>query len=145
MHTVISAIGRMTKYFDLRQSERSFTYRLKHNAIQGRTNRMGLFALFTNTMLGAEEILRIYRKRDVVEKTFLYSRPSVQLVYARTVEGNKARIFISILRYAVMKMIAHRCNLSYAKTERILSGIRKLFTAMDHMHLWNSQRSRNSC
>lgn len=126
MHTVISATGKMTRYFDLRASEGSFTYRLKHNAIQARTNRMGFFVLFTNTMIGAEEILRIYREKDVVEKVFMHSRPSMQPVYARTEEGTRARIFLSILGYAMMRMIAHRCNLSYAVTERILSGIKEV-------------------
>ncbi|QRF76018.1 Transposase [Thermoplasmatales archaeon] len=126
MHTAISATGDMARYFDLGASEGSLTYRLKHNAIQARTNRMGFFILFTNTMIGADEILRIYREKDVVEKAFMHSRPSMQPVYARTEEGTRARIFLSILGYSMMRMIAHRCDLSYEETERILSGIKEV-------------------
>ena len=49
-------------------------YGLKHNAIQARTNRMGFFVLFTNTRMSAEDILRIYRQKDVVEKAFITDR-----------------------------------------------------------------------
>lgn len=126
MHTAMSATGKMSRYFDLGASKGSFKYRLKHNAIQARTNRMGFFVLFTNTMIGADEILRIYREKDVVEKAFMHSRPSMEPLHARTGEGTRARIFLSILGYSMMRMIAHGCELSYAETERILSGIREV-------------------
>jgi transposase len=126
MHAAMSAAGRMSRYFDIRVSGKSFTYRLKHNAIQARTNRMGFFILFTNTMIGADDILRIYREKDVVEKAFMHSRPYMEPLYARTEEGTRARIFLSILGYSLMRMIAHRCDLSYAETEKILSGIKEV-------------------
>ena len=126
MHTATSAAGRMSRYFELKASGSSFTYRLKHNAIQARTNRMGFFVLFTSTMMGADEILRIYREKDVVEKAFMHSKPGMEPLYARTERGTRARIFLSILGYSMMRMIAHRCELSYAETERILSGIREV-------------------
>ncbi len=73
---------------------------------------MGFFVLFTNTMIGADEILRIYKGKDVMEKAFMHSRSSMQPVYARTEEGTRTGIFPSILGYSMMRMIAHRCNLS---------------------------------
>jgi transposase len=77
-------------------------------------------------MIGADEILRIYREKDVVEKAFMHSKPSMEPLHARTEEGTRARMFLSILGYSMTRMIAHRCELSYAETERILSGIREV-------------------
>ena len=65
----------MFRYLDLEASSNSFTYRLRRNAIQARTNRMGFFVLFTYTMIGADEILKIYREKDVMEKAFMHSKP----------------------------------------------------------------------
>ena len=44
---------------------------------------------------------------------------------ARTEGVTRARMFLSILGCSMMGMIAHRCEPSYAETERILSGIRE--------------------
>ena len=61
IRSVTEAAGKMLKYIDIRSSGKTFTYRLKHNSIQARTNGMGFFVLFTNTKLGAGNILSIYR------------------------------------------------------------------------------------
>ena len=62
IRSVMKAAGKMLKYIEIKSSGRTFTYRLKHNAIQARTNSTGFFALFTNTRTIAEDILRIYRQ-----------------------------------------------------------------------------------
>lgn len=126
LRTAASAVGRMQRYVEIKPSGKTFMYRMKHKAIQARTGRMGFFVLFTNTMIGAGEILRIYREKDVVEKAFMHSRPFMEPLYARTEKGTRARLFLSILGYSMMKMIAHKCDLSYEETERILSGIREV-------------------
>ena len=118
IRTVMSAAGRMERYVEIKPSGKKFSYRLKHNAIQARTNRMGFFILFTITMLGAGDILRIYRQKDVVEKAFMHSKPNVEPLYARTETGTRARMFLSGLGYSIMAMIASRCGLSYAETEK---------------------------
>ena len=59
IRSVMKAAGKMLKYIEIIPSGKAFTYRLKHNAIQARTNRMGFFVLFTNTRMSAEDILRI--------------------------------------------------------------------------------------
>ena len=56
-------------------NEIAFSYQLKHKAIQRRTNRMGYTILFTNTRLMAEEVFRIYREKDIVEKAFSHIKP----------------------------------------------------------------------
>ena len=126
MRTVMSAAGRMERYVEIKPSGKTFSYRLKHNAIQARTNRMGFFILFTNTMLGAGDILRIYRQKDVVEKAFMHSKSNMEPLYARTERGTRARVFLSVLTYAIIAMMAHRCGKTYDETVEILSGIKEV-------------------
>ena len=45
---------------------------------------MGYFVLFTNTRMSVEDILRIYRQKDVVEKAFMHSKPSMEPLHARS-------------------------------------------------------------
>ena len=71
IRSVTKAAGKLLKYIEIRSSGKTFTYRLKHNAVQARTNRMGYFVLFTSTRMSADDILRIYRQKDVVEKAFM--------------------------------------------------------------------------
>ena len=40
-------------------------YVAESSTLRARTNRMGFFDLFTNTRMSAEDILRIYRQKDV--------------------------------------------------------------------------------
>lgn len=47
-------------------------------------------------------------------------------LYARTETGTTARMFLSVLGYSIMAMIASRCGLSYAETEKIMPGIREV-------------------
>ena len=126
IRTSVSATGNMSRYFEIHPSKGTFTYRLKHNAIQARTNRMGFFVLFTNTMMGTDDILRIYREKDVVEKAFMHSKAAMEPLYSRTETGTRARIFLSILEYTMIRMIANRCDLSYAETVKIISGIKEV-------------------
>ena len=76
----MKAAGNMLKYIEIIPSGKAFRYRLKHNAIQARTNKMGFFVLFTNTRMSAEDILRIYMQKDVVEKAFkaMHATPACQ-------------------------------------------------------------------
>ncbi|MCL4480762.1 MAG: hypothetical protein M1113_04685 [Candidatus Thermoplasmatota archaeon] len=126
IRSVMKAAGKLLKYIEINQSGKTFTYRLKHNAVQARTNSMGFFVLFTNTKMSAEDVLRIYRQKDVVEKAFMNSKPSMEPLYARSERGTRARMFLSILGYSIMAMIASRSGFTYQQTEKILSGIKEI-------------------
>ena len=126
IRSVTKAAGNMLKYIEINQSGKTFTYRLKHNAILTRKNRMGFFVLFTNTKMSAEDVLRIYRQKDVVEKAFMHSKPSMEPLYARSERGTRARIFLSTLGYSILAMIASRSGFTCQQTEKIISGIKEI-------------------
>ena len=83
IRSVTKAAGKFLKYIEVIQSGKKFKYRLKHNAIKTRKNRTSFFVLFTNTKMSAEDVLRIYRQKDVVEKAFMHSWPSMEPLHSR--------------------------------------------------------------
>ena len=126
IRSVTESVKGMGRYISLKFSGSTFTYSLKHKAIQSHTSRMGFFILLTNTMIGEEEILQIYRKKDVVEKAFMHSKSVMEPMYAHTERGTRARVFLSILGYAIIAMIANRCGLTYNRTVETIRGIKEV-------------------
>ena len=59
----------------------------------------------------------------MIEKAFMHSKPCMQPLYARSEKGTRARMFLSILGYSIMAMMASRSALTYQLTENIISGI----------------------
>ena len=54
-------------------------------------------------------------------------------LYAHTDGGTRARVFLSILGYAIVAMIAYRCNMTYNKAVETMKGIREVvYTSGSH-------------
>ena len=104
----------------------TFSYELKHKAIQRRTNRFGYSILFTNTQIPAQDILRIYREKDIVEKAFSHVKPHLEPFFYSTEGGTRARLFLTMLGYTIIAIIADKCGLSYNQVMDTLSGIREV-------------------
>ncbi|EQD67125.1 transposase (IS4), partial [mine drainage metagenome] len=118
-----------------RESTR-FSYVLKNNAIQRRTNRFGYTILLTNTMIAAPEILRIYRDKDKVEKASAHLKPHLEPFFSRSEEGTRARLFLAILGYTMVAIIASVCGITYAQALETLAGIREvIYSTGSHSHV----------
>ena len=74
IRSVTASVNAMGKYLSLKFSGSSFIYSLKHRTIQSYTLRMGFNVRVTNTLIGEEDILKIYRQKDMVEKAFMHSK-----------------------------------------------------------------------
>ena len=74
-------------------NEMTFSYQLKHKAIQRRTNRFGYTVLITNTSIAASELLRIYREKDIVENAFSHIKPHLEPFFSRSENGTRARLY----------------------------------------------------
>ena len=110
-----------------------FSYTLKHKAIQRRTNRFGFTVLLTNTQISGEDVLRIYRDKDRVEKTFAHLKPHLEPFFSRSEEGTRARLFLAILGYTMVAIIASVCGITYNQAMDTLSGIREvIYTTGSH-------------
>ena len=108
------------------ESGLTFTYSLKHNAIQRRTNTFGYTVLITNMQFPSSEILRIYRENDVVEKAFSHVKPHLEPFFSRTEEGTRARLFLTILGYSIIAIMAAKCNATYNQVLETISGISEI-------------------
>ena len=121
----------------------NFTYSLKHKAIQRRTNRMGYTILFTNTRLKAEEVIRIYREKDTVEKAFSHLKPHLEPFFSRSENGTRARLFLTVLGYTMVAMIASKCDIPYSQALKIISGIREVvYSNGSHAHVEYTKEQR---
>ena len=129
IRSVTESVRGMGRYISLKFTGSTFTYSLKHRAIQSHTSRMGFFILLTNTKISEADILQIYRRKDVVEKAFMHSKSAMEPLYARTEDGTRAKVFLSILGYAIMAMIAYRCGLTYNRTPETIRGIKEVVYA----------------
>ena len=47
-------------------------------------------------------------------------------LYARSERGTRARMFLSILGYSILAMMASRSGFTYQQTEKIISGIKEV-------------------
>ena len=101
-----------------------FSYELKHKAIQRRTNRFGYTVLITNTGIAANDLLKIYREKDTVEKSFSHIKPNIE-VFSRSEEGIRARMFLTVLGYTLLAIIACKCGITYNQALNTISGMRE--------------------
>ena len=87
----------------------TFSYTLKHKTIQRKNNRFGYTMLFSNTMIGSEDVLRIYKEKDVVEKGFACVKLHLEPLFSRSDKGIRARWFLTIRGYIMVVVIALKC------------------------------------
>ena len=144
MRTVEYSLNGFRTFFDLSYgSSDKFTYTLKHKAIQRRTNRMGFTILFTNTRLQQDEVLRIYREKDTVEKEFSHLKPHLVPFFSRSEGGTRARLFLAVLGYTMVAIIAEKCGISYNQALNTMSGIREVaYSNGSHSHAEYTKEQR---
>ena len=144
MRTVEYSLNGFRTFFDLSYgSSDKFTYTLKHKARQRRTNRMGFTILFTNTRLQQDEVLRIYREKDIVEKAFSHLKPHLEPFFSRSEGGTRARLFLAVLGYTMVAMIAEKCGISYNQALNTMSGIREVvYSNGSHSHAEYTKEQR---
>ena len=82
------------------------SYELKHEDIHRKTNKFGYSTLFTNKSINASDLLKTYRRKDVVEKAFSHIRPHLEPLFSRTEEGARSRLFLAVLEYTLMAIKA---------------------------------------
>lgn len=83
-----------------------FTYDLKHNSIQRTTNKYGKTVLFTTTDLSAADVLKAYREKDVIEKTFqLMKKHGLTPINCNKEESTRSRILLSYVGYLMLSLL----------------------------------------
>ncbi|MGC8617758.1 MAG: hypothetical protein ACP5UZ_03320, partial [Thermoplasmata archaeon] len=124
-------------------NDMKFSYELKHKAIQRKTNRFGYTVLITNTGIAANELLRIYREKDIVEKAFSHIKPNLEPFFSRSEGGTRARLFLTILGYTLVAMISEKCCISYNQALKTISGIMEVvYSDGSHSHAEYTKEQR---
>jgi transposase len=115
-------------------NDMKFSYELKHKAIQRKTNRLGYTILITNTGIAADELLRIYREKDVVEKAFSHIKSHLEPLFSISGGGTRAGLFLTVLGYTLVAMIAEKCGISHSQVLKTISGIREVVYSSELTH-----------
>jgi len=71
-------------------------------------------------------LLRIYREKDAVEKAFSHIKPHLKPFFSRSEGGTRARLFITMLGYTFVAIIAEKCRISYNQALNTISGMREV-------------------
>ncbi len=66
--------------------------------------------LFTNEQFIVRDYLRIYREKYLIEKAFSHVKPHLEPFFSSTESGTRARLFLTMLDYIIIAIIAARCN-----------------------------------
>jgi len=69
-------------------------------------------------------LLRLYREKDAVEKSFSHIKPYLEPLFPRSEEGTRARMFLTVLGYTLLAIIACKCGISYNQAPNTISGMR---------------------
>ena len=97
---------------------------------------MGYTILFTNTRLPAEDVFKIYKEKDKVEKAFSHLKPYLEPFFSMSENGTRARLFLTVLGYTMVAIIAARCDIPYNQALKIISGIREaVYSNGSHSHV----------
>jgi len=98
----------------------SFSYRLLHDVILEKSRRLGKTVLFTTTSMPAKDILRLYREKDVVEKTFqLMKRRGLTPVNATKEETTRAYGILAVLGYFLLASLRNALkDVDYDESEK---------------------------
>ena len=124
-------LGKYHKYFEIKY--KNFSFKLKENEIKKAEMLDGKSAIETNTALPADEILKKYRSRNIVEMSFKDLKLFVDIRPIRHYKENRvlAHVFLAILAFGLRSLLElklRRNNLQITSQEAIeqLSKIRVL-------------------
>ncbi len=106
-----------------------FTYNLKHKSIQRTTNKFGKTVLFTTTDLNAADVLKAYREKDVIEKTFqLMKKRGLTPINCNKEESTRSRIMLSYIGYLMLSLLRTKLDdgTSLGSCLTTLEGVREV-------------------
>jgi transposase len=97
-------IKKFIDYFDINlNKDKTFTFKRNWDKIDYQARNLGLFCILSNTDLSSEEVLSVYRRRDVIEKNFDEIKNRIDMKRLRThqTETTDGKLFCSFLSLIV--------------------------------------------
>ena len=120
------------QYFGLRKSGSKYILLRDNSEIDRTLSRMGMFVLLTNTELKGEEVLRLYREKDGVEKCFDSLKNNLSLKRLRihsqqALEGLLFIEFIALILHSYMSKVLRETGLNKTVSiPEVLFDLRKI-------------------
>ena len=79
----------------------------------------------------------------MVEKAFSHIKPHLEPFFSRSEGGTRARLFLTVLGYTLVAMIAEKCGISYNQVLKTISGIREVvYSDGSHSHTEYTKEQR---
>jgi transposase len=93
------------KIFEIIEGGGKFGIKRKEKAINAQLEKMGTMILLSNTRLDGKEVLRLYRRKDMVEKFFDSMKHDLERKRLRihTQETFEGRLFLDFLALIICK------------------------------------------
>ena len=108
------------KYFDIRETKKKIIYSFKEDAIKKAEKNYGYFVLMSNGIKDPVEAIKIYRNKDLIEKSFgnLKERLDMRRMSVASEENFEGKLFVQfvaleLLSYIKKKMDDHGLFKSY--------------------------------
>ena len=101
------------KYFTIRETPaRGKTYSFKEDAIRKAEKNYGYFVLMTNGIKDPVEAIRIYRLKDLIEKSFgnLKERLSMRRMSVASEENFEGKLFVQFVTLQLMSYIKRQMD-----------------------------------
>ena len=127
-----SIAGPLSKYLDWRVVGNRFDVKYRKRGISQRINRMGRFILLSSDSLEWDDMLSLYRSRDMVEKAFEELKQSLEVMPMNVRKDPTLRgfIFISfislLLRFRLYRMLKDAGLLEKNSVDGILLEFEKI-------------------
>lgn len=119
-------------FFGLHKSGSRFELQRNTEKINAKLSRMGMFVLITNADLSGDEVLRLYREKDGVEKCFDSLKNNLSLKRLRVhsqeaLEGVLFIEFISLILYSYISKVLRESGLNTSITiPELIFELRKI-------------------
>ena len=137
---------RFLKYFDVELAkDGSFTYEHNYEKIDELAKNCGFFCLLTNTDINTEDALSLYRRKDVIEKSFdeLKNHIDMKRMHTHNSDTTDGKIFCSFISLiAVSQMTSLLSEFMRSKSmskDALISELEKIkiITMIDGSRLMN--------
>ena len=87
--------------------------------------------------------VRSYREKDTVEKAFSHLKSHLEPFFSRSENDTRARLFLTVLGYTMVAMMASKCDIPYNQALKIMSGIREVvYSNGSHSHVEYTKEQR---
>ena len=101
------------KYFDIHETPvRGISYTFKEDAIRKKEKNYGYFALLSNDIKDPVEALRVYRNKDLVEKSFnnLKDRMAMRRMSVSSEENFEGKLFVQFVALELLSYIKKKMD-----------------------------------